>query len=330
MKKIGLLSVPTAVWVVVLVAGCLAPFVHRAYYIDDPLFLWAASQIRVAPAHFYDFKLNWSGLEMHMTDVTCNPPVMAFFLAAASILVGWREIALPLVCLLPAIAAGLGALQLAKMLCARPFLAVSLLILTPGYLVCGTSLMCDVTMLAFWVWSLVLWERGLASGRYANFIWAAVLAGLCGLTKYSGFSVVPLLLAAALVRRRKLESWVFALLIPVAMLGAYEWLAYQAHGVILLQNAMAYAREVRPASIGDLPNRLVSGLVFAGGCALPAIALAPCLWSRRGLAAGAALFLLILVGPPLFESLRLGFVGDGFGAGALCQNAWLTDRKSVV
>jgi hypothetical protein len=87
---------------------------------------------------------------------------------------------------------------------------------------------------------------------------------------------------------------------------------------------MAYAREVRPASIGDLPYRLVSGLVFAGGCALPAIALAPCLWSRRGLAAGAALFLLILVGPPLFGSLRLAFVGDGFGAGALCQNAWLT------
>jgi hypothetical protein len=107
MKKLGLLSVPTAVWVVVLVAGCLAPFVHRAYYIDDPPFLWAARQIRVAPAHFYDFKLNWSGLEMHMTDVTCNPPLTAFFLSAASILVGWREIALHLVSLLPAIAASI-------------------------------------------------------------------------------------------------------------------------------------------------------------------------------------------------------------------------------
>ena len=324
MKKIGLLSVPTAVWVAVLVAASLAPFAYRACYIDDPLFLWTARQIRVSPAHFYDFKLNWSGLEMHMTDVTCNPPLMAFFPAAASILVGWRELFLHLVCLLPAIAAGLGALRLAEKLCSRPLLAVALLVLTPGFLVCGASLMCDVTMLAFWVWSLSRWERGLASRRYANFILAGVLAGLCGLTKYSGFSVLLLLLACALARRRKLGSWLFALLIPGAMLGAYEWMAYRVHGVILLQNAAAYAQEVRPASLGELPNRLVTGLVFAGGCALPALALAPCLWCRRGLAAAAALFLLILAGPPLFDSLQLAVLGDGFSATALCQNAWLT------
>ena len=33
----------------------------------------------------------------------------------------------------------------------------------------------------------------------------------------------------------------------------------------MFQNAMAYAREVRPNSIGDLPNRLINGLVFTGG-----------------------------------------------------------------
>ncbi len=324
MKKSAFWSVPTWVWVVVLVAGCLAPFANRAFYIDDPLFLWTARQIRVAPAHFYDFKLNWSGLEMHMTDVMCNPPVMAFFLAAASSLVGWSEFSLHVACLLPAIAAGLGALQLAKSFCSRPLLAVWLLVLTPGFLVCGTSLMCDLTMLAFWVWSLVLWERGLASRCYANFLWAGVMAGLCGLTKYSGLSLLPLLLAWALVRERKCGSWVFALLIPVAMLGAYEWIAYRVHGAFLFENAAAYAREVRPALMGDLPNRLVNGLVFAGGCALPALALAPCVWSRRRLAAGAALFLVILAGPRVFDSLRLAFLDHGFGLRALWQDAWLT------
>ncbi|MCX6890829.1 MAG: tetratricopeptide repeat protein [Verrucomicrobia bacterium] len=324
MKKRALGLVPTWVWCVALVAGCLAPFAGRAFYIDDPLFLWTARQIRVAPAHFYDFNLNWSGLEMKMTDVMCNPPGMGFFLAAASALVGWGEFALHLACLLPAVAAGLGVLQLAKFFCSRPLLAVVLLVFSPAFLVCGTSCMCDVTMLAFWVWSLVFWERGLVSRCYSNFLWAAVMAGLCGLMKYSGLSVVPLLLVWALVRERRLGNWVFSLLIPVVMLGVYEGIAYWAHGVFLFGNAAAYAHEVRPTSLGDLPDRLVTGLVFAGACALPALALAPCLWSRRGLAAGAALLLVVLAGPRVFDWLQLAFLDHSFGMRALWNNAWLT------
>ena len=38
-------------------------------------------------------------------------------------------------------------------------------VLTPGFLVCGSSLMCDVPMLAFWVWSVVLWLRGFDEKR---------------------------------------------------------------------------------------------------------------------------------------------------------------------
>jgi hypothetical protein len=316
--------VPTWVWVVVLVAGSLAPFAGRAFHIDDPLFLWTARQVLAAPAHFYGFKLNWSGLEMQMTDVMCNPPGMAFFLAAAASVVGWREFALHAACLLPAIAAGLGVLQLARSFCSRPLFAVVLTVLTPGFLVCGTSVMCDVAMLACWVWALVLWERGLTSGRYGDFLGAGVLAALCGLMKYSGLSVVPLLLAWGAVRQRRLGRWAFALLIPVAMLGAYEALAYWAHGAFLFGNAAAYAREVRPFSLGELPDRLLIGLTFAGGCALPALALAPCVWSRRALAAGAALFLVILAGPRVFDAAQLALTGQGFGVQALWQNGWQT------
>src|ERR1041385_3258896 len=324
MKSIGISSLPPAARIVILVAACLVPFANKAFFIDDPLFLWTAEHIRVAPAGFYDLKGNWHGLEMPMTDAMCNPPLMGFFLAFASLLVGWGEVPLHLVMLAPAIAIALGTFRLGQTCSSRPFLGAALVVLTPGFLVCSSSLMCDIMMLAFWVWAIVFWERGLAERRYAHFVCAGVLAGLCGLAKYSGLSVVPLLAAYGWLRCRRPGSWLFALLIPIAMLGIYEWIAYRIYGVSLFENAAAYAREVRPTFIGDVPGRLLSSLVFAGGCALPALLLAPCLWSRRTLAAGAALFLALLIGPAVFGSLGLALTTTAFGPGALLENAALS------
>ncbi|PYJ03279.1 MAG: hypothetical protein DME25_12645 [Verrucomicrobia bacterium] len=301
MNKTLAAPIPPAAWIVLLVAACLVPFVNKAFHIDDPLFLWTAEHIRIAPGDFYNFRVNWHGLEMPMTDAECNPPLMGFLLALASLVVGWGEVPLHLVAMLPAIAVALGTFRLAQSYSPRPLLAAAVLVLTPGFLVCSSSVMCDVTMLAFWVWAIVFWERGLATHRLADFVWAGVLAGLCGLTKYSGLSVVPLLLAYALARHWQAKRspagtpalpgrWALALLIPIAMLGVYEWMAYRRYGVVLLENATAYAREVRTGTLAGLPERVVSGLVFAGGCGLPALLLAPCLWSRRALGIGVVLF----------------------------------------
>ncbi len=359
MNKPRVDSIPSPVWVVLLVFACLFPFINKAFHIDDPLFLWMAEHIRVSPLDFYNFNVNWFGLEMPMTDATCNPPLMAFFLAAGSLVFGWSEVGLHFAGTIPAIAAALGTFQLAKRFCERPLLAAALAVLTPGFLVCSTSLMCDTLMLAFWVWAVVFWERGLADRRQSAFLWAGLLAGLAVLTKYSGLCLVPLFLASALLRRTQTDRGLsspqrhpsgadaqrpgnasaaskppadfpvrlpaaaaLALLIPIAMLVAYEWFTYRVYGVVMFQNAMAYAREVRPNSIADLPSRLINGLVFTGGCAVPALLLAPWLWSRRVLGIGTGLFLSVLIVPPLFDSLGLGGVSGALGPAALFQNAW--------
>src|SRR5262245_26641631 len=73
------------------VAAVLALFVGRAVHIDDPLFIWAAQQIRLHPFDPYGFTLNWYGAVSPMPDVTKNPPLVSYYLALASIAGGWRE-----------------------------------------------------------------------------------------------------------------------------------------------------------------------------------------------------------------------------------------------
>ncbi len=324
MKRIGFSTLPSALWVVLLTAACVIPFANKAFYIDDPLFLWAARHMRVSPGEFYNFKVNWFGFEMAMTDATCNPPLMSLILALVSVALGWGEMVLHLTALVPAVAVALGTFELAKKFSTRPVLAATLVVLTPGFLVCSTSVMCDITMLALWVWSLVWWERGLNKGVAAYYIFASVLAGSCGLAKYSGLAVLPLLLAYAAVRRRKPGFWILAFLIPVAMLGAYEWFAYRTYGVVLFSNAAAYAKEVRPATLADLPGHALTALVFAGGCALPVIALAPCLWSKRGLLIGAGLLVFIMVAPPVLGTVLFAQDSSGVSLGTMARNGWLS------
>jgi len=80
-------------------------------------------------------------------------------------------------------------------------LATVVAIFTPAFLVSSTTLMCDVPMLAFWIWTIVFWERALGNerGRWL-FIGAGVLAGLAVLTKYSAITLLPLLFVLSLLR----------------------------------------------------------------------------------------------------------------------------------
>ena len=123
-----------------------------------------------------------------------NPPGMSCYLAGVASLFGWNEIVLHLAGLAVAFMAASGIYALAQMWCDRPLLATVIAIVTPAFLVSSTTLMCDVLMMTFWIWALVLWERALASGQSRwRFVGAGVLAGLAVLTKYSAVTLLPLL-----------------------------------------------------------------------------------------------------------------------------------------
>ncbi|MGA3283611.1 MAG: glycosyltransferase family 39 protein [Verrucomicrobiota bacterium] len=291
LKKAWISEHPRIVIGVILVV-CLGPFINKAIHVDDPLFVWTGQWIQKHPADFFGFKVNWWVSAVPMWVANWNPPLMSYFLAGVASLFGWHEIALHLACLLVAFMAATGIYALAKMWCERPLLATVIAIFTPVFLVSSTTLMCDVLMLTFWIWAVVLWERALASNEQSwwRFAGAGVLAGLAVLTKYSAVTMLPLLPILGILRTRKVGWWLVGLAVPLMMVAGYEWMTAEMYGRGLLSAASYHALTFR--ATGDWKTRGVIGLAFAGGSLLPVLLFAPWLWRQRMwlLAGGVAIF----------------------------------------
>ena len=223
--------------VVVVPLLCLVPFVTKAFHIDDTLFLWAARHIMAHPFDFYGFSANWYGQEMPMFEITMNPPLVSYYIAAATSLLGWSELALHAAFLVPAVAASLGTYYLARPLCPGPHLAALIAVLSPAFLVSSTNVMADTMMLAFYVWAAGLWLHGLRDRSLWRLLASAALIVLASLTKYFGISLVPLLFLYSILARRTLGGWVFVLAIPVVALLGYQGLTYSLYGRGLLWNS---------------------------------------------------------------------------------------------
>lgn len=271
----------------------LLPFVGKAFHIDDPLFLKAARQIRSNPLDFYGFRVNWYGTEQPMWEVTKNPPLGSFFIALAAEVAGWSEVALHLAFLLPAVAAALGTLALARRFCTHPLIATFAAVATPAFLVSSTNVMCDVLLVAFWVWAVELWARGFESRRTLLLVMSGVLIALAALTKYFGVALVPLLFVDGFARSRKAGWWAAALLVPIAVLAGYQIWTRNLYGRGLLSDAAAYSSIIRFRSGPLLSGKLVAGLSFAGGSLASLVFFAPRLWSARTLAISAAAGVLL-------------------------------------
>ncbi|MBI3109377.1 MAG: glycosyltransferase family 39 protein [Candidatus Rokubacteria bacterium] len=300
-------------WLLLVLATvlCLGPFAGKAFHVDDPPFLWAARQIQSHPADFYGFRVNWFGRDRPMSEVATNPPLTSYYQAAAASLAGWSETALHLAFLLPSIAVVLGTYVVARAVCARPFLSALLALVTPAFVVSGTSVMSDMMLTAFWVWAAALWVRGLDRDSSASLAGAGCLAALATLTRYYGVSLVPLLLAHGLAARRRPGRWALWLLLPLGALAAYQWVGLSLYGRGLVLDAGLYAGAFRAEMGLPLWARAGTALAFAGGSLATVALCAPWCWSRRAVgwtaAAVAAATLVVartgsIGGFPLVES----------------------------
>jgi hypothetical protein len=176
--------------------------------------------------------------------------------------------------------------------------------------------MVDVTMLCFYVWSVYFWVRGLDERRTALLAIAAVLVALAALSKYFGVSLIPLLAVYALLRTRRLGSWALVLLIPLAILAAYQSWTASLYGRGLLLDAAGYAAEVRSIVGSRGTAKLLTSLTFVGGCAATAVGAALATGRRSAVttflvAAGLALATMLFFEPFASKpgatpSLRIG------------------------
>jgi 4-amino-4-deoxy-L-arabinose transferase-like glycosyltransferase len=281
-----------AFFATIAVIAALAPFLNKAFHIDDPLFLWMAQQISQHPVDPYGFSVNWYVSAEPMFSVMQNPPLNAYYMALAASFLGWSELAMHGAFLVPAVAAALGTFFLAQRLSGSPLLGALLMLFTPVFLVSATTVMCDVWLLALWVWSVHCWLRGLERHSYWLLLLASLLAAAAALTKYFGASLVPLLAVYTVARERRLTSRLLFLLIPIAIIGIYEAIAKAKYGQGLFTNAMIYPWQAT-AKAGR-QGHFRTGLSFTGGCLFSALFYAPFLKSRKVLVSGIAIFLGLL------------------------------------
>jgi hypothetical protein len=286
----------------VLTIICLGPFLAKAFHVDDPLFIWTAQHIAQHPLDFYGFSVNWYGVAQPMSEVTQNPPLMCYFLATVGALFGWSEPVMHAACLLPAIAAIWGVHALA-LRCGSPPLACAVFVLAcPAFLVSATSVMCDVSQLALWIWAVVVWIDGLAERKRSLLFLGGLLVAAAALTKYFGVSLIPLLTATAIAKRAAPRLWVPALIPPVAVVVAYELATRSMYGVGLLGAAVNYRRTYGGTHDHDAAAHLLIGLAYVGGCLLPALpaALLPGPWRQRALRVALAAAALGVIGATSF------------------------------
>src|SRR5687768_2605819 len=90
----GRARAPHVLLLVALTLLALLPFAGKAFHIDDPLFVWTAKQIHEKPLDPYGFTVNWYGVPMRMADVTKNPPLASYAIAAVAAFAGFREVPL--------------------------------------------------------------------------------------------------------------------------------------------------------------------------------------------------------------------------------------------
>jgi 4-amino-4-deoxy-L-arabinose transferase-like glycosyltransferase len=286
-----------AFFAMIAVIAALAPFLNKAFHIDDPLFLWMAQQVSQHPADPYGFSVNWYVTAMPVFSVMQNPPLNAYYMALAASFLGWSELAMHGAFLIPAVLAVLGTFLLAQRLSGSPLLPALLMLFTPVFLVSATTVMCDVWLLALWVWSVNYWLRGLARPSYLLLLLASLLAAAAALTKYFGLSLVPLLAVYTLVQDRRPTTRLLFLLIPVAVIVIYEAMTKAKYSQGLFGNAMIYPWQATAKAEKQLLGQFLTGLSFTGGCLFSALFYAPFLKSRKILISGIAIFVALL---PLF------------------------------
>jgi len=263
----------------------LMPFLAKPFNIDDPLFIWVARQIAVHPFDPYGFKVNWYGAPMWMWQATENPPLSSYYLAVVAAVLGWSEVALHAAMLLPAVAVILGTWRLARQFCSHPLLVALITLFTPGFLVSSTTIMCDVMMLAFWVWAVVYWMEGLEQKSNLRLVVSGCLIALATLTKYYGLCLVPLLAVYTLVARKRLDWRLVWLLIPVGAIAWYQWQTHMLYGKALFSGATEYVSSAKSSHQFSLISMGLITLAFGGACAAPVIFFISRLWRSRMLAA---------------------------------------------
>ncbi len=281
----------------------LAPFVNRAFNIDEPMFIWTAQQIVKNPFDYFGGYVERNKELEPMYLYNQNPPGFSYVLAVFGAMGGWSEPVMRLASLLAAGLCGLGTYLVASRFTDRPMLASAATVLTPAFLVSGATVMTDVALVACYVWSMYAGARWVETGRAGWLAGTVVLISIAGLMKYYGVTAAGLVVVYALMKRVKPGPWLAAFVVPVLVLAAFFWWSWRLYGVNLLTIAADVAQDTNVRSGDALWYREIVAAVFVGGCFAPIAFFAP--RYMRPLALLAAMAIAVAAATPVIREYSM-------------------------
>ncbi len=298
--------------VVVLTVLILAPFLNKAFHIDDPTFIFAAKHLMTKPWDFYGSSYNWFYTEVPMYVINHNPPIALYYIAFAGYFFGLGEIVLHTAFLLPAVALVLGIYYLARLYCTNPLIAAFFALSTPIFLIPATNVMADTMMAAFYVWAILFWIMGLERKHRGYLLCSSLFIILSGMTKYIGMTLLPLLMAYAIARKIRWTFWVPFLIVPGIAFAGFDIIVRVLYGHSSLFHASSSAISFIPhKKFVQSFQTAVTGLSYTGGSYIAVGLLLPFLWKRS------YLFWIISTGLPalifmfVYWERRWWFVAEG-------------------
>ena len=280
-----------------LAALVLLPFLHKAYTIDDPIFLREAQNVLTDPLHPSAFPLVWSSdRRLRASEFLPGGPVAAYVLVPLA-LARWREWAGHLLVFVYFAIAIVATVALARRLGLSPWAQQAAGLLTasaPAALGMAGTVMPDIAAMMFTVLGMeryIEWNR---SRQWAAGIWAAVFLALAALTR---INLLVLLAIAGYHAMR--QSWRIAL--PVVL----------AAGLVLA--GFLITRDPDPTggttvgAVGhqlglDLSGRHVVALLIAYLTTTPLLV---ALLTRRRVEQGTLLWVWLLVPVPLIAYVQV-------------------------
>jgi 4-amino-4-deoxy-L-arabinose transferase-like glycosyltransferase len=207
------------------------PFINQAFTIDDPTFLALAAHTLPHPLGLYNFEINWLGEEQRAFDVLANPPLVPWYLALVSSVAHGREWVFHISFwpfLLMTLA---GAYRLGRRFAAQqgPVWTMVWTVVAPGFVLASHTVMPDLPLIGCYVLGTALTIDAFHEKKVVFPVIAGSIAGLSALCRYSGMTVIPLLLLYALLHKVRLRSATLAIGaagLPICLWSAISYKVY--------------------------------------------------------------------------------------------------------
>jgi hypothetical protein len=224
------------VLVLLVALAATLPWIHKAYHIDDVLYLTVADQILRTPwAPYGDPSKSYvlwdaaDGQPASLFETDYNPPLWKYVLAAGIRFWGREEWKLHLLTSAVVWLAAWALYLVSRRWTNRPVWCVAMILIGPFFLP-GQNVMIEPVLLCLAAWSLYFLIRAWDEDRPRFAVLGGVALGLAILAKYTAGVLAGLFVAASILFRRPKS---LAFLLPAAALPA----------VWMLHNEIVYGRQ---------------------------------------------------------------------------------------